>query len=287
MQKWRRMGGRMRKHEQLLESVSETKTAYGEAVFWWMGQHSFILKLGDRIVYIDPYLSPNPARRTPPLLLPSETAHADLILCTHDHTDHIDPGSMPGIAKAASDAVFVAPKTARQRMLDLGVNEKRLVSLNAEDVYEGGWIRVTAVKGKHEFFDHDPLLGYPYLGYVIEANGAALYHAGDTIVYEGLVSTLQAWDFDAVFLPINGRDARRLKAGCLGNMTFQEAVDLAGDLSTRWAVPTHYEMFEGNSANPQDFTDYLSAKYPQIRTWVGEAGEPVTIPSQHSETNNA
>ena len=272
----------MLKHQPLLKSVAGAEAPDGTAVFWWMGQHSFILKLGEQVLYIDPYLSPSPARQTPPLLLPSETGNADLVLCTHDHSDHIDPGAVPGIAEAAPEAVFIAPRTARERMLSLGVDAKRLVSLDAEDAYAVEGLRVTAVKGKHEFFHEHPMLGFPYLGYVIEANGAVVYHAGDTILYDGLAAALQRWEIDLAFLPINGRDARRLKANCLGNMTFQEAVDLAGDIGARYAVPTHYEMFLHNSADPNDFTEYLEVKFPDIRTWVGSPGEPVQIPPRNA-----
>ena len=100
-------------------------------------------------------------------------------------------------------------------------------------------------------------------------------------MYDGLIATLAKWRFDVAFLPINGRDARRLKANCLGNFTFQEAVDVAGDIGTRFAIPTHYEMFEFNSADPQDFVDYLAAKFPSIETWVGEPGTRVTIGPAH------
>lgn len=267
----------MVQHEALLADISSCVPEPEAVAFWWMGQHSFVVRVGDHVIYIDPYLTPSDARRTPPLLLPEEPSNADFVLCTHDHGDHIDPGSVPGIAAAAPEAIFVAPRTARQRMLDLSVDDGRLVSLDADDTYVTDGLRVTAVKGKHEFFDHDEQLGYPYLGYVIEAGGATVYHAGDTIMYDGLISTLAKWEIDVAFLPINGRDARRLKANCLGNFTFQEAVDVAGDTRARFAVPTHYEMFEFNSADPQDFVEYLAAKYPDIGTWVGDPGTRVVV----------
>ncbi|MBT3268194.1 MBL fold metallo-hydrolase [Candidatus Poribacteria bacterium] len=271
----------MLQHEALLADVTSYESAPGSVAFWWMGQHSFIVRLGNHTIYIDPYLTPSDSRRTPPLLRPDEVTNADIVLCTHDHGDHIDPGAVPGIAAASPEAFFVAPRTARQRMLDLEVDPVRLVSLDAEDTYVAEGIRVTAVKGKHEFFDRDEALGYPYLGYVIEAGDVTVYHAGDTILYDGLIATLAPWRIDVAFLPINGRDARRLKANCLGNFTFQEAVDVAGDIEAGYAVPTHYEMFEFNSADPQDFVDYLAVKFPAIRTWVGEPGTRVVVDSGH------
>ena len=248
------------------------------AAFWWMGQHSFILKAAGRVIYIDPYLGENAARQTPPLLKPEQVTNANWVLCTHDHSDHIDPEAIPGIAAASPGARFVAPRPHAARMRSLSVPEDRLRTLDADEVLEEEGLRVTAIKAKHEFFDYQPGVGHPFLGYVIEVGGATLYHSGDTLVFDGLLTTLQRWRFDAVFLPINGRDAQRYRGGCIGNMTWQEAVDLAGELRPALAVPTHYDMFKGNSEDPQKFLDYLEAKFPGVPAWVGPAGARVDLP---------
>ena len=78
-----------------------------------------------------------------------------------------------------------------------------------------------------------------------------------------------------MFLPINGRDAARFRRGCLGNMTYQEAVDLAGELKPRLIVSIHYDMFADNAEDPRNFVDYLNAKYPDVDCWVGTPGTMV------------
>ncbi|MHB9034696.1 MAG: MBL fold metallo-hydrolase, partial [Anaerolineae bacterium] len=104
-----------------------------------------------------------------------------------------------------------------------------------------------------------------------------ILHTGDTCVYEGYLTKLRRWQFDLVFVPINGRDAVRLRSNCIGNMTYQEAVDLVGALKPRLAVPGHYEMFSNNSENPQLFADYLEVKYPGQAYWIGDHGQAVTL----------
>ena len=64
---------------------------------------------------------------------------------------------------------------------------------------------------------------------------------------------------------------------CLGNMTFQEAVDLAGVLKPRLTVPGHYEMFANNSQDPVAFAGYMRLKYPELRYWIGEHGQVVLL----------
>jgi L-ascorbate 6-phosphate lactonase len=259
----------------LLEEIAATDCGPGQGAFWWMGQHSFVVKAGETVVYLDPYLAPGAARQTPPVLSPEEVTNADLVLCTHDHGDHIDTVALPGIAAASPRARFVTPRTATERVRALGIPAERHHPVSAPESVETRGTRVTAIKAKHEFFDEDPRLGFPYLGYVIELNGVTIYHAGDTLVYDGLFTTLQRFRIDVAFLPINGRDAERYRRHILGNMTYQEAVDLAGELEVGLAVPAHYDMFSGNMEDPRRFTDYLAAKFPGRRAWVGPAGRRV------------
>lgn len=240
---------------------------------WWLGQQSFVLKSGGAVVYIDPFLSPTKKRLVPPLLEPNEARHVDLVIGTHDHSDHIDRPAWPGLAEASPQARFLVPDFLLPRLAeDLKIPAGRFVGLNEDSVFErvhpenGERIRFTALASAHEFLDRDPLTGkYPYLGFVIETAGLVIYHPGDTCLYEGLVTKLSKWKFDLMLLPINGRSAKQLRSGIIGNMTYQEAVDLAGTLGCRNAVPTHYDMFSQNSGDPELFLEYLSAKFPKTK----------------------
>src|SRR6185437_17042388 len=100
--------------------------------FWWLGQHTFIVKAGSQVIYIDPFFAPWPARQTPVLLTPTEGKHADLVLITHGHGDHLDPETLPGIVEASPNALFVCPRPETERMLNEGkVPPERLRPLNA------------------------------------------------------------------------------------------------------------------------------------------------------------
>jgi L-ascorbate 6-phosphate lactonase len=166
--------------------------------------------------------------------------------------------------------VFVAPRAHAARMRDLGVSGPRFLGLNDEEAVSAAGATVTAVKASHELFEETPEGLFPHLGYVVQGAGAAIYHSGDTVWWEGLQARLRRWRFDAVMLPINGRDARRLAADCIGNMVYQEAADLAAGLDATLMVPMHYDMFAGNSEDPGRFADYVRVKYPGRRVWVGE-----------------
>ena len=123
-------------------------------------------------------------------------------------------------------------------------------------------IIIHAIPAAHEFLSPDEQGRYPCLQYIIEGEGKRVYHAGDTLRYEGMLQLLKSFGpFDVALLPINGRDGTRYRRNCIGNMTFQEAADLAGELCPNVVIPGHWDMFADNPGDPEAFADYLDAKY--------------------------
>jgi L-ascorbate 6-phosphate lactonase len=268
----------MKTGKNLIEDINSCVLQPGQAAFWWLGQIGFALKLGETVLYLDAYLAPSEKRTVPPLLTPQGLDNADLICGSHNHLDHIDWPLWQQLASNNPQARFIAPRALEGLCRsDAPECADRFVGLNDGETATVRDIRVTGVAAAHEFLDRDPETGlYPYLGYVIEGNGCTIYHAGDTCIYEGLHNKLRRYPkIDIMILPINGRDAGRYRSNIIGNMTYQEAADLAGALKPGLAIPAHYDMFADNSENPILFTDYLNAKYPGQHCWVGGYGERV------------
>ena len=263
----------------LINDINACTVRGGSLALWWLGQHSFAVKVGGKVLYLDPFLSAFDGRQIPPLLAPKEVSNADLVFGSHDHADHIDRGAWPDIAAASPGCRFVVPELVREQVAsDLGIPAERFVGSDDGGVADIDGVRITGVASAHEFLDRDEATGhYPYLGFVIEVGGCALYHSGDTCLYEGLPAKLRPWRLDVAMLPINGRDAERLRAGCIGNMTYQETADLAGSLSPGLTIPTHYDMFATNSEDPRLFVDYMAVKYPALRVLVPGYGERVVV----------
>jgi L-ascorbate 6-phosphate lactonase len=261
----------------LVNDIEACELAHGQLALWWLGQFGFVLKLGRTVLYLDPFLTPMPERQAPPLLSPHELRHAAYILGSHDHGDHVDRPAWPALAQAAPAARFVVPELLRGQLChDLAIPDERFIGLDDGQSWEQDGLRITGIAAAHEFLDRDPMTGrYPYLGYVVEGNGCVVYHSGDCCVYEGLLTKLQRWSLDVVLLPINGRDARRLAAGCIGNMTYQEAADLAGSLRPRLIIPAHYDMFAMNMEDPELFLAYMRVKYPQLTVRRPAYGERI------------
>lgn len=262
----------------LINEIQNAEVAYGHCTIWWLGQQSWALKLGKTVLYLDPFLSDHPSRQIPPAFKPEEVINADVITGSHDHTDHIDRKIWPALAKASPSAFFIVPEYHLKALPDtLGIQAARFKGLNDGNSVEIGGVRITGVPAAHELLSPNEKGLHPFLSFVIEGNGCTVFQGGDMCLYEGLQTQLMKWKFDVMMLPINGRDAERLKKNVLGNMTFQEAVDLAGALEPKVVFPAHYDMFAANSADPHAFKDYLNVKYPNITALVPGHFEKVIL----------
>lgn len=233
-------------------------------------------------MYLDPYLTDSDGgrgrlqRSFAPPLRPDEITDASVILLTHDHVDHTDPQTLLPLAEASPRMRLVAPFTSRDRLVGAGLAEGRVEVPRVGEPISVAGATITAVPSAHTDVDHDPTKGaqgYPYVGYVIEWNDVTVYHAGDTVVYDGLLEKLSAWELDVVFLPINGRDYFRERRGIVGNMDFREAAHLAEELDVGLIVPTHFDLFEFNGEDPGHFVSYLRSLNPARRHKVLCPGE--------------
>ncbi len=251
---------------ELIAAIDAEVVPPSAVALWWIGQASFVVKAAGAIIYIDPYLAMSDRRVTPAAFAPSAVTNADIVLLTHDHGDHIDPSALPGIAAASPGARFVTPRPLVGRVGALIGGTDRIVPAVADEPFtltvRGQQIEFIPVPAKHEeFFLTDE--GYPYLGYTIRINGVTIHHTGDTIPFEGHAERVKAHVVDIAFLPINGRDFYRTRAGTIGNMDYREAAEFAVQIGADVAVPIHYGMFRGNTVPPGHFVSYLAEFHPE------------------------
>jgi L-ascorbate 6-phosphate lactonase len=245
----------IRQGPELIDEIARTVPPAGSLVVWWLGQSGFLIKSPQGLLAVDLYLSEHLTKKYEATSRPhvrmtrapvrgGELQKIDLILASHKHSDHLDPGTMPDLLAASPGAMLVLPESIIDHAEQLGLSRNRLLGVDAGDTLERAGFRVHAVPSAHEDLDTDENGRHLYLGFVIEAEGRRLYHSGDTVAYPGLIERLGSDPFDVVFLPINGRDPAR---GVPGNMTAAEAVDLAMEVRPRFVVPHHYDMFTFNT----------------------------------------
>lgn len=267
----------------LMQRFREQSNPGGEAALLWLGQMGLLIRIGKTVLCVDYYASDAENRRVPPPIPAEEMGGVDLFLGTHDHLDHIDHEAWKTWAQVCPEAGFVFPEMHRPKILADGIPEKRALGIDAGGEIRVGEISIRAIAAAHEFLDRDPATGrYPCLQYIIEGGGFRIYHAGDTVRYEGMLPLLREFGpLDVALLPINGRDGTRYRRNCIGNMTYQEAADLAGELSPRLVIPGHWDMFADNSADPRAFADYLDAKYEgRIPCLIPEYLKPILMTTE-------
>lgn len=271
----------------LVDSITALEVRERSLAFWALGQVGVIIKGPDAVIYVDPYLTNSDGaggrlgRSFPPPLAPDEATNASAVLLTHDHLDHTDPDTLLPISTASPQAQFVCPFTSRDVLSGVGLDAGRMTIPRVHEPLEIAGARVTAIPSAHTSLECHPEQGYPYLGYVVEWNGVTVYHAGDTVIYDGLIETLSAWKIDVAFVPINGRDYFRTRAGIVGNTGFREAAHLAQELDFGLLVPTHFDLLDFNSSDPGHFVSYLHRLNAYSRHKVLRPGELLYYVKEH------
>lgn len=260
----------------LIERINHLQVGENSLAFYGLGQVGVAIRGPGGVIYIDPYLTDSDGggghleRLFPPPVPPGEVTNADLVLVTHEHVDHFDPDTLRPLAQASPQARFAGPYTCDPRRA--GIDASRWRHARAGEPFADLGATVTPVPSAHTELEGAGR-GHAFLGYVIEWNGVTVYHAGDTVVWDGLIGTLARWRIDVAFLPINGRDYFRTRQGIVGNMNIREAAELAQALDAGLVVPTHYDLFAGNGADPGQFVSYLyrlNPERPQKMLRVGE-----------------
>ncbi|WP_138493084.1 MBL fold metallo-hydrolase [Paenibacillus pinistramenti] len=276
-----------RKGEALIQEVTGTEVPYGCLAVWFLGQESVIVKGGGVTVYIDPFVSEFEERTYPAPIAPEHINNADLCLITHEHIDHLDPATLSVLVRNNPSVQMVAPAWCRQQLLDIGVKDTALQNADT-----GIWtspcegVRLRAVPAAHEQLEQDGQGFHRYVGYVLELNGVTLYHAGDTIIYDGLLEKVREHNADLAMLPINGRDYFRTSREIVGNMDYREAAEFAHEAGFETVIPLHYDLFAGNAENPGYFADYMYRHFPEQKFHIMARSERFVYVSPRAFQNS-
>jgi L-ascorbate metabolism protein UlaG (beta-lactamase superfamily) len=251
------------------------------AALWWLGQAGFLISQGGLRIVIDPYLSDSLAekyrgrpfphqRMMPPPVAPEALQAVDWLFCTHSHTDHMDPGTIPALLAANRRAQVLAPRAERAKALERGVPVARLHLIDAGESLDLGGVRVTATPSAHEDLKITAS-GHLYLGYALTGGGVTLWHSGDTVPHPGLVPAVRPLSVDLALLPVNGRDAVRAANGVPGNLTLEEAVELTDAIGAGAMLGHHFGLFDFNTLDPVEGAARLARLSPKAEVQLVQA----------------
>ncbi|PYV42325.1 MAG: hypothetical protein DMG09_02695 [Acidobacteria bacterium] len=248
--------------EAILADIADAARATEALHLWWLGQSGFLLQWEGRHLLTDPYLSDSltkkyagtdksHVRMTERVVAPEKLAFIDVVTSSHNHTDHLDGETLRPLIHANPDIRLMIPEANREFVAQrLQVNPRMPLGIDDGTSASAAGFRLTGVASAHEELERDPQGRCKFLGYIVELGPWKIYHSGDTVWYEGMTGRLRPWAPDVALLPINGRSPERRVPG---NLNGREAAKLAKDIRARLVIPCHYEMFEFNTASPDEF----------------------------------
>ena len=231
-------------------------------------------------------------RITERAVAPEWLAPIDFITSSHNHTDHLDAETLGPLLAANPHAKLLLPRANREFALQrleqflkgsrealraipphpcplpqgegdvrrpvvegvvyptgISVND-RLVEIDAGETVTAAGVEFHGIPAAHPSVEQDEHGRCRFLGYIARIGSLAVYHSGDTVMHEGLADALRRCAPDVALVPINGNQPER---GVAGNLNGVEAARLAKAIGARLAIPHHYDMFEFNSATPDEF----------------------------------
>ncbi len=236
-----------------------------DLVVHWLGQAGFLIQAGRRRIVVDPYLSDTLAEKYRGTVTPHERlmpapidveglGPVDLVLVTHHHGDHMDPGTLAPLARRHPTLRFVVPRASRAEALRrIAVGDGRLIPIEAgERVEVLPGVAVVAIRAAHETLERDADGHHRYLGYalVFESDGrppVTIVHSGDTIPFAGQVEEIAGLCPTLLLLPVNGRSAALAARGIPGNLTLDEAVRLTAETGALAMIAHHHGLFAFNT----------------------------------------
>jgi len=247
--------------EAFVADVARTRGVAGLHI-WWLGQSGFLVSDGEVFALLDPYLSDSltakyaksdkpHVRMTRRVIDPHRLDFVSVVTSSHNHTDHLDADTIRPLREVNPDLKVIVPEANRQFVSErLGIAPAELIGITDGQTLLHRGLVFMGVPAAHDTIERDGAGRCRYLGFIIKIGPYTVYHSGDTLLYDGMVERLRPLEIDIAILPINGRAPERRVAG---NMNGREAAWLAKEIGAWLVLPCHYDMFEFNTASPDEF----------------------------------
>ena len=254
-----------KKDKDFLADVHNASESPDDFHLWWLGQSGFLIKWGNQFILLDPYLSDSltakysqtekpHVRVTEQVIDPINLSFVDLVTSSHNHTDHLDGETLNKISESADRNIKLVLPKANVEFANARLQENpniQLVGINEHDPITIGDFRINGIAAAHNEIERDENGNPKFMGLIISFGQWSIYHSGDTLWHSKLISELLKFSIDVAIVPINGNKPERKVAG---NLNGAEAAAVSKAVNAKIAIPHHFDMFEFNTANPDEFT---------------------------------
>ncbi len=192
--------------------------------------HSSIKISKEKVIYIDPFK------------IDKNYNDADIIFITHSHYDHYSIEDINKIKK--EDTIIVEPKDLLEKTLNDGFKKDSIITVEPNNKYIVQNINFTTIPAYNLEKQFHPKENQ-WVGYIIQINNINYYIAGDT----DITDENRKVKCDIAFIPVGGTYT----------MNFNEAAQLANEISPKIAIPIHYGSIVGTNQDAINFAKLLKS----------------------------
>lgn len=202
----------------------------------WLGQAGVLIEKDGYKIMVDPYLSDSCAKINPlsKRRVPVEDwvfdVKPDIIICTHNHLDHLDPETLCRFLSETSKVTVLCTENGFPEVRKFG-GSNNYVMMHPGTMWTQGDMTFTAVPA-----DHSETTA---IGIIIDDGDKKLYITGDTLYNKAIFDHVPD-DIYALFLPVNG----------LGNnMNMTDALKFTQKVNPEYVIPMHCGLFDDIDLN--------------------------------------
>jgi L-ascorbate metabolism protein UlaG (beta-lactamase superfamily) len=261
----------------------------------WIGHMTALLRLGDKTVLTDPWLTDHasparplgPRRYVPPALTMDELPPIDAIVISHSHFDHLD---LPTIESLPGRERITAVVPLGIGAYFEGLGYARVIELDWEQTARIDGLTITALPvihwSKRSSFATDDTL---WMGFAIEAaNGARVYFGGDAEygpVYRRLAEKYGG--FDLAILSIGAFLPRVVMHGA--HCVPETCIRIGADLKAHTLLGIHWGTVQLGDDRPSESVKRFrdggrAANLPDERVWLMKIGETRALPRRTEQS---
>lgn len=218
-----------------------------ETTVTWIGHSSLLIQVNGVNILTDPIWSDRcspvqfagPRRHVAPGVAWEDMPPIDVVVISHNHYDHLDKNT---VQKLAESAHFLVPLGIGDFMESVGV--KNFTEMDWWDELTFNQVQFTCAPAQHfsgrGISDRDKTL---WSGWVIKAEDATVYYAGDTGYFPGFREIGEKLGpIDIAAIPIGAYLPRWFMSPV--HVDPAEAVQAFIDLNAKTFVPVHWGTFE-------------------------------------------
>jgi len=221
-----------------------------ELQFAWLGHTTFLIKIDDKVILIDPMFSQragpfgwlSPMRYSKTLASTDNLPMVDVVLITHNHPDHLDEDSIKALIPKTRH--FITPLAVGKVLEEWGVSHKKITELDWWQAKSIDGLTITAAPAKHTsergLFDKNMTL---WSSYGIQGNKQNLYLSGDSGWHKALYKIGERLGpFDVTFFEIGAYS--NLKGQREVHYTPEQAVEAHQAVKGKLMVPGGWGTFD-------------------------------------------